>query len=129
MRRGSSDACASMLGQGRNLEFYWIDTDGGAATLIVAPTGETLLFDTGFTVNDRAPKRIMAAIHDAGVKKIDSVVIGHWHDDHVGGLAALSKMTPVCGRREWSSCISRQRSKRASFSSCVSDEAKNTTCI
>jgi hypothetical protein len=46
----------------RNLEFYWIDVEGGAATLVVSPTGESLLFDTGFPGNgERDAKRIHAA--------------------------------------------------------------------
>jgi beta-lactamase superfamily II metal-dependent hydrolase len=30
-----------------NLTIYWIDTEGGAATLIVTPAGESILIDTG----------------------------------------------------------------------------------
>jgi len=82
--------------QSRNLEFYWIDVEGGAATLIVSPTGESLLFDTGFpTDTNRDAKRILAAAQKAGLKQIDHVVISHWHGDHVGGLQALSQMIPI----------------------------------
>ena len=78
---------------GGNLQIHWIDVEGGAATLFVAPTGESLLFDTGYPGNgDRDAKRIQAAAQKAGLKQIDHVVISHWHGDHVGGLAALSKM-------------------------------------
>ena len=35
---------AGVLGaQLRNLDIYWIDTEGGAATLIVSPSGESML--------------------------------------------------------------------------------------
>ncbi len=74
---------------------YWIDTEGGAATLIVSPSGESLLIDTGYVTDDRDAKRIYAATQLAGLKKIDHVLISHWHADHVGGLAALSKMIPM----------------------------------
>ncbi len=48
--------------QTRNLEIYWVDVEGGAATLFISPTGESLLFDTGFPGNgDRDAKRIHAA--------------------------------------------------------------------
>ena len=47
--------------QSRNLEIYWIDVEGGAATLIVSPSGESMLIDTGFEVDDRDAKRIHAA--------------------------------------------------------------------
>ena len=45
--------------QTRNLEIYWVDIEGGAATLFVSPTGESLLFDTGYPGNgDRDSKRL-----------------------------------------------------------------------
>ena len=70
--------------------------EGGAATLFVSPTGESLLFDTGYPGNgDRDAKRIFAAAQKAGLRQIDHVVISHWHGDHVGGLEALSKMIPL----------------------------------
>jgi len=81
--------------QPKNLEIYWIDVEGGAATLIVTPSGESMLIDTGWVVGDRDAKRIYAAAQLAGVKKIDDLVISHFHADHVGGLAALVKLIPV----------------------------------
>ena len=81
--------------QSRNLEIYWVDVEGGAATLILSPSGESMLIDTGFEVDGRDAKRIYAAAQQAGLEKIDYVVISHYHADHVGGLAALSKMIPL----------------------------------
>jgi beta-lactamase superfamily II metal-dependent hydrolase len=81
--------------QSRNLEIYWIDVEGGAATLIVAPSGESLLDDAGYAVDDRDAKRIFAATQQAGLKKIDAFVLSHYHGDHVGGLPALAKMIPI----------------------------------
>ncbi len=81
--------------QARNFDIYWIDVEGGAATLFVSPSGESMLFDTGYEAGDRDAKRIYAAAQQAGLKRIDHVVISHYHADHVGGLAALSKMIPM----------------------------------
>ncbi|HLX43747.1 MAG TPA: MBL fold metallo-hydrolase [Bryobacteraceae bacterium] len=81
--------------QPANLNIYWIDVEGGASTLVVSPSGESLLIDTGWTVGDRDAKRIFAMAQHAGVKKIDYLLISHFHADHVGGLAALSKMMPI----------------------------------
>ena len=79
-----------------NLEIYWIDVEGGASTLFVAPDGQSLLFDTGYAGNgDRDAKRIFAAAQRAGLSRIDNVVISHWHADHEGGLEALSKLIPL----------------------------------
>ena len=79
----------------RTLDITWIDTEGGAATLIVAPNGESMLVDTGYPDADRDAKRIFAATQKAGLRKIDHMVISHFHGDHTGGLAALSKMIPI----------------------------------
>jgi len=81
--------------QSGKLSMYWIDTEGGAATLIVSPSGESLLIDTGYPDDDRDAKRIFAAAKQAGLDHIDHLVISHWHRDHEGGLAAFAKMMPI----------------------------------
>ena len=79
-----------------NLQIIWTDVEGGAATLIIAPSGESLLVDTGWAQNgDRDPKRIAAAARAAGLKKIDMLWITHFHGDHVGGVPALAKLIPI----------------------------------
>jgi competence protein ComEC len=81
--------------QSGNLQIVWTDVEGGAATLIVTPTGQSLLVDTGFPQDDRDAKRIFAATQAAGLKKIDILWITHFHLDHVGGVPALAKMIPI----------------------------------
>ena len=87
--------------QSKNLDIYWIDVEGGAATLLIAPSGESLLYDAGFgppnAMNDRDAKRIVAAAQAAGLKRIDYFVLSHYHADHVGGLPALARMIPMVG--------------------------------
>jgi beta-lactamase superfamily II metal-dependent hydrolase len=84
------------LAASKNLEIYWIDAEGGAATLIVSPSGESLLVDTANrTPDDRDAKRIMAAIEKAGLKKIDYLLTTHFHGDHYGALPALAKLIPI----------------------------------
>jgi beta-lactamase superfamily II metal-dependent hydrolase len=85
----------TLRAQSRPLDIYWIDVEGGAATLIVSPSGESFLIDTGWIVGDRDAKRVYAATQLARLKKIDYLLISHFHADHVGGLAALSKMIPI----------------------------------
>jgi beta-lactamase superfamily II metal-dependent hydrolase len=93
-------AAVLLTAQSRTLDIYWIDVEGGASTLIIAPSGESLLVDTGFPGNeDRDAKRIQAAAVAAGLTRIDNLVITHFHGDHVGGLAALSKAMPI--RKIW----------------------------
>jgi competence protein ComEC len=73
--------CAGgLLAASRNLEIYWIDAEGGAATLIVSPSGESLLVDTANrTPDDRDAKRIFAAAQQAGLHKIDMLLTTHFH--------------------------------------------------
>src|SRR2546425_1102368 len=55
---------APAAAQGRNLDIYWVDTEGGAATLVVSPSGESLLVDAGWEVGDRDATRIASAAAD-----------------------------------------------------------------
>jgi beta-lactamase superfamily II metal-dependent hydrolase len=74
----------------RPLLIYAIDVEGGQSTLIVTPTGASLLVDTGWPTPDaRDAKRIQAAMHDAGITRLDHVLITHFHVDHVGGVPNL----------------------------------------
>src|SRR5665213_148766 len=89
-------ACASAAQGARKLDLYFIDVEGGQATLVVAPSGQSLLIDTGYTgFGGRDTLRIAAAAKDAGVKRIDTLLITHFHDDHVGGVANLLDRLPV----------------------------------
>ena len=89
-------AGASSAQAAKTLDVYFIDTEGGQATLVVSPSGQSLLIDTGYTgFGGRDTVRIAAAAKDAGVKKIDTLLITHFHDDHVGGVANLLDRLPV----------------------------------
>lgn len=76
----------------RALDIYFIDVEGGQSTLLVTPERQSFLIDTGFA--DSAA-RIVAADRDAGVKQIDYLMITHFHPDHDGGVAELSKTLPI----------------------------------
>ncbi|MGB7719073.1 MAG: MBL fold metallo-hydrolase [Bryobacteraceae bacterium] len=78
----------------KTLDIYFIDTEGGHSTLYVAPTGESLLMDTG-SPGGRDVARIMAVLQAAGVKQIDHMVSTHYHGDHVGGLEELASKIPM----------------------------------
>jgi beta-lactamase superfamily II metal-dependent hydrolase len=72
------------------LQIYFIDVEGGQATLVVSPTGESLLIDAGWPgYEGRDADRIVATAHQAGLKQIDYVLITHHHRDHVGGVPQL----------------------------------------
>lgn len=78
----------------QNLDIYYIDTEGGQSTLYVAPSGESLLVDTG-NPGDRDHNRLMATLQAAGVQRIDHLFLTHFHIDHYGGLEALAAAVPV----------------------------------
>jgi beta-lactamase superfamily II metal-dependent hydrolase len=78
------------------LQVYFVDVEGGQSTLFVAPDGESLLVDTGSAgATARDATRIAAMCKQAGVTKIDNLVVTHYHSDHVGGLPQLVGMVPV----------------------------------
>jgi beta-lactamase superfamily II metal-dependent hydrolase len=81
----------------RGLDIYVVDVEGGNATLFVAPSGESLLIDTG-NAGAAAPRdagRIVEAMKDAGLTKIDHLITTHWHGDHFGGMAELASKVPI----------------------------------
>jgi competence protein ComEC len=73
------------------LEIYFIDVEGGAATLLVTPEGESVLIDSGYPDNQgRDLNRILHVVKDVeGLSAIDHAVVSHWHLDHFGNHAAL----------------------------------------
>lgn len=93
--------------QARTLDFYFIDVEGGQATLIVTPAGQSMLIDAGFPgagsfssrpgdpATARDPQRILDVATMAGVKRIDYLLVTHFHADHVGGVPELSQLIPI----------------------------------
>src|ERR1019366_3113491 len=87
---------AGLLAAPGDLRIYWIDAEGGAATLIVSPGGESMLVATAnLRPDDRDARRIFADTQQAGLHKIDILLTAHFHSDHIGGMAALAKLIPI----------------------------------
>jgi beta-lactamase superfamily II metal-dependent hydrolase len=81
----------------QSLDIYVVDVEGGNATLFVAPSGESLLIDTGNggTAAVRDADRISAALKDAGVRQIDHLITTHYHGDHFGAMETLASRLPI----------------------------------
>lgn len=79
-----------------SLQIYFIDVEGGQATLFVTPSGHSLLIDTGWPAHEgRDADRIAAAAKTAGINRIDYVLLTHYHADHTGGVPQLVAKIPV----------------------------------
>ena len=80
----------------KTLQIYFVDVEGGQATLFVTPEGKSLLIDTGWPDSDgRDAERIMASAKLAGIHQLDFVLLTHYHMDHAGGITQLAAQIPI----------------------------------
>jgi len=79
------------------LDIYLVDVEGGNATLFVAPSGDSLLIDTGNggAGATRDADRIMAAAKDARLAQIDHLITTHYHGDHWGAMSEVASRIPI----------------------------------
>lgn len=84
------------------LRVYAVDVEGGFATLYVTPQGHTLLIDTGWRAglggrpgDPDSVDRIMSVMREAHVQRINTLLVTHYHRDHVGGAVELMARVPV----------------------------------
>jgi beta-lactamase superfamily II metal-dependent hydrolase len=88
----------SALSAAKTFDMYMIDVEGSKASLLVSPSGETMMIDAGIPGSERNGRdtdRIVEACKAAGVKKIDYMVVTHYDGDHVGGVPALAARMPI----------------------------------
>ena len=79
----------------KRLDIYWVDVEGGAATLIVTPAGESILIDTGNPGRRDADRIAQVLGREAGLRRIDHLIVTHYHGDHYGGASTLATIVPI----------------------------------
>lgn len=88
--------CLAPLQAAKTFDIYVIDVEGGQATLMLTPGGQSVLVDAGWAgFNNRDADRIASTAKRAGVRQIDFLVVTHYHADHVGGVAPLADRIPI----------------------------------
>ena len=69
------------------VEVHFINVGQSVATLVVGPTNETMLIDTGDFTNDG--EYVLQYLREQSVERIDHLVVSHNDADHIGGNAAI----------------------------------------
>jgi competence protein ComEC len=78
-----------------------LDVGQGDSILIRSPAGRNVLIDAGGELGaersgwDVGRMRVVPALRRAGVRRLDVVILSHPHEDHVGGLPAVTENIPV----------------------------------
>ena len=76
-------------------KIYFVDIGTGAGTLIVSPTGKTLLVDGG--PPGAGTTRLVPLLASLGISTIDYTVLTHYHIDHDSGLTEVFNAGKVAG--------------------------------
>ena len=69
------------------LSVQFVNVGQSVATLVVGPTGETMLVDTGHYTDDG--EYVLGYLQRQGIDRIDYLVTSHADADHIGGNAAV----------------------------------------
>jgi competence protein ComEC len=84
---GTAGGSGAVAGENGTLEIHFINVGQGDSTLVVGPTGETILVDTGDFRDEGA--YVIDYLESRGIDRIDALVSTHADADHIGGHAAV----------------------------------------
>ena len=112
---------------GQTLDVYFVDVEGGHATLFVSPSGESMLVDAGYAGFDgRDADRIAAAAALAGVTQIDYFIATHFHGDHIGGVPELAARLPIRNFVDHGTTSESEEGRLALFEAYTQERSKGT---
>ena len=82
------------------LRVVFLNVRQGDSTIILTPSGKTVLIDGGqsgtrYSPYDAGQETVVPMLKSLGVKKIDVLISTHPDYDHVGGLSAVLEELPV----------------------------------
>ncbi len=86
------------IGGAQLLRVYYPDIEQGSATLVVSPTGKSLLVDagTGLKAVDEGIEHFINDLIDAGiVTSLDYIVASHYDEDHIGRMENVFQLVPL----------------------------------
>jgi competence protein ComEC len=132
--RAAAAACLLMVmslaaSAARGLDIYFIDVEGGQSTLLITPAGESLLIDAGYAIRGqrgapppppeatigRDAQRVLDTMREAGIDRIDYLLVTHFHSDHAGGVPELAARIPIGTFIDYGNPLGTDRLTTASF--------------
>lgn len=90
-----------LLPPSRGLQVHFIDVGQGDSILIISPEGRRILVDTGGWKDELVSGRgageqvVVPYLHRLGINSLDTLILTHPHEDHVGGARAVIESMPV----------------------------------
>jgi beta-lactamase superfamily II metal-dependent hydrolase len=75
------------------LEIVCLDVGQAECTLMISPTGKTLLLDGGYTGDGTGT--IVPYLHSRGIYALDYMATTHYHVDHIGGSDEVANLLDI----------------------------------
>lgn len=80
------------------LKIFFVDVGQGDCTLVVTPSGKTILIDGGGSESgdyDVGKNVLIPYLYDRQITKIDYLIFSHFDSDHAGGLLSVMENVKV----------------------------------
>ncbi len=108
------------------LDIYFIDVEAGSATLVVSPSGQSMLIDAG---GANQAGRDAAAIKAAGLSQLDYLLVTHCHADHFAAVPELARQVRIANWVDMAPPWKPTRAKNGSRRTCCASATRYTIHI